>query len=74
MNPRFRDLQIEAFAQCKTFEDGSMIKTDDAFQKFGELIVRECTNIVLTTEIENNDNAKLRGEIVVRFKKHFGVE
>ena len=43
-------------------------------QKFAELIVRECINTVVTTEIEGNNNAMLRGEIATRLTKHFGVE
>lgn len=40
-------------------------------EKFADLLIAECTNIVMTTEIETNNNAKLRGEIVSKFKKHF---
>lgn len=41
MNEKIRDLQIQAFAECKTFEDGKF-KTDEVFERFAELIVREC--------------------------------
>ena len=41
MNERIRDLQIQAFAECKTFE-GDKIRTDEVFERFAELIVREC--------------------------------
>ena len=40
---RFKELQHQAFAECKIFE-ADMINTDEAFAKFGELIVRECIN------------------------------
>jgi hypothetical protein len=43
-------------------------------EKFAELIVRECINTAVTTEIEGNNNAMLRGEIATRLTKHFGVE
>ena len=41
MNERIRDLQIQAFADCKAFE-GDKIRTDEVFERFAELIVREC--------------------------------
>ena len=45
MNPKFRDLQIQAFAECKTFEDGQF-RTDEVFERFAELIIRECMDVV----------------------------
>ena len=41
MNQRIRELQIQAFAECKTFE-GSKIRTDEVFERFAELIVSQC--------------------------------
>ena len=43
MNERIRDLQIQAFTECKTFDDDK-VRTDEVFERFAELIVRECVN------------------------------
>lgn len=45
MNERIRDLQIQAFAECKTFEDDK-VRTDDVFERFAKLIVEECVNLM----------------------------
>lgn len=54
MNERIRDLQIQAFAECKTFEDDK-IRTDEVFERFAELIVRECAEMILS-ECEDFEN------------------
>ena len=56
MNEKIRDLQIHAFAECKTFEDDK-VRTDEVFERFAELIVRECiTQIHLECEDFANGN------------------
>lgn len=68
MNERIRDLQIQAFAECKTFEDGK-IRTDEVFERFAELIVRECSQFV-------EDKFDFCGDeliIAEQILKHFGV-
>lgn len=64
MNERIRDLQIQAFAECKTFEDDK-IRTDEVFERFAELIVRECANVAA-------DHEAL--DIYEEIREHFGVE
>ena len=64
MNQRIRDLQIQAFAECKTFEDGN-IRTDEVFEKFAQLIVRECAALADQAEPYKANDLIL---------KHFGVE
>lgn len=68
MNPKFRDLQIQAFAECKTFEDGQF-RTDEVFERFAELIVRECAGIVADAV----DHRKPASTYVDKIKQHFGV-
>ena len=68
MNERIRDLQIQAFAECKTFE-GDKIRTDEVFERFAELIVEECIEVVKWTPSEF-----LNDEYVKNIKEHFGVE
>ena len=74
MNERIRDLQIQAFADCKAFEDDK-VRTDEVFERFAELIVRECIN-----EIHVADVGDLKGKgyyldkVAEHIEKHFGVE
>ena len=42
--------------------------------KFAELIIKECCKTVANSDIEGDNNAKLRGEILMNITKHFGVE
>lgn len=81
MNPRLRDLQIQAFAECKTFEDGQF-RTDEVFQRFAELIVRECLDII-RCDAKNFRGCDIKTDLVVveeynktfkYIKEHFGVE
>lgn len=77
MNERIRLLAAQADVfEYKTYYDPTFYKSlinDDKVKKFAELIVRECCETVATTEIEGNNNAMLRGEILMRLTKHFGV-
>lgn len=79
MNERIRDLQIQAFAECKTFE-GDKIKTDEVFERFAELIVRQCIDQVeqaKNSPFVSLDDAKRMSHFVdvtkKRIEKHFGV-
>jgi len=73
MNERIKHLaercQIETYGV-----NGELLALEFDEEKFAELIVKECINTVVTTEIEGNNNAMLRGEIATRLTKHFGVE
>jgi len=80
MNPKFRDLQIQAFAECKTFEDGQF-RTDEVFERFAELIVKECLDII-RLDAKNCRECDIKTDLVVveeynkTFKyiqQHFGV-
>lgn len=66
MNQRIRDLQIQAFAECKTFEDGN-IRTDEVFERFAELIVKECADI---GDLYEGGEYQVRTQILA----HFGVQ
>lgn len=79
MNERIRDLQIQAFADCKAFE-GDKIKTDEVFERFAELIVRQCIDQVeqaKNSPFVSLDDAKRMSHFVdvtkKRIEKHFGV-
>ena len=73
MNERIRELMIEAgIYECDDFEP------HPTFEKFAELIVRECLTIAdkehklaLEFEWDNDDTAQT---IKDGIKKHFGVE
>ena len=71
MNEKIRDLQIQAFAECKTFE-GDKIRTDEVFERFAELLIRECANICFS---EAEGHSMAFGEHCgIIIKEHFGVE
>ena len=78
MNERIRDLQIQAFADCKTFEDNK-IRTDEVFERFAKLIVRECMTTVLKESKWYWDKDEFESSNAIqnaarRLKEHFGVE
>jgi len=84
MNERIRDLQIQAFTECKTFDDDK-VRTDEVFERFAELIVRECVHTLIdnTPERYINEAAEEdwdRGydramrDCVHHIQEHFGVE
>ena len=86
MNPKFRDLQIQAFAECKTFEDGQF-RTDEVFERFAQLIVRECAKIIEDEAFNNYNKDKQRHPdsfeaghgagmfwAVGLIKEHFGID
>jgi hypothetical protein len=72
MNERIADLLVQAFDQCKKYDDEGetgLVKTTEAFIIFAELIVRECANIAVINQAE--DMGWNIGEII---REHFGVE
>ena len=71
MNERIADLLEQAFAECKTLEDGTTIRTSEALARFAELIVQEC-GIVGDDWVDNEDDGKNR--ISDKFRQHFGVK
>jgi hypothetical protein len=72
MNERIRELYYECCDECLT--------TEQSYQKFAELIVRECINIgdnyedILGNEPECFNCRKVAYGIVDKIKQHFGVE
>lgn len=81
MNKRIRELAEQSGAYFGAASQDyfgdvhpAFVSTDKIdLEKFAKLIVQDCTWIVTTTEIERNDNARLRGEIASKITKHFGV-
>lgn len=67
MSERIRDLQIQAFAECKTFDDGK-IRTDEVFERFAELIVKQCIRLCDQVDIVGAD------ECIDNIKEHFEVK
>ena len=67
MNERIRELQSKSYLMCKQIvdDDGHAVVTPDQwFDKFAELLVRECADIALQEEHDPYEC----------IKKHFGVE
>ena len=73
MNERIKELQSQAFLQCKAFEDGSVIRTDEAFEKFAELIVAECaTYLNVAVEVHNQNEQDVCDRAARAIKRYFG--
>jgi hypothetical protein len=88
MNERMKALAVEAdFMLCEDghfYSEGQSQKITDGLQKFAELIVRECADILMKPEYAMNHpeelsdynkgwvNGRLLG--VEHIKKDFGVE
>lgn len=72
MNERIADLLEQAFAECKTFEDGTTIRTSEALARFAELIIKDCVDVAA-----KYDEPKMSGPglmIGSMISEHFGVE
>lgn len=73
MNERIRDLQIQAFADCKAFEEDK-VRTDEVFERFAELIVLECMDVARQQRNPANLNYKPSERFVEDLRQHFGAE
>jgi hypothetical protein len=74
MNERIKQLLGQAYDEAvpETWTTLSSIQLGRIYDKFAELIVRECMNIA-----QEYDGAKLSGPgliIAMRIEQHFGVE
>jgi hypothetical protein len=66
MNQRIQQLEKQASDYYWSLDDG--VRTADAFtQKFAELIVQECVNVLHDNELWSRDVSHV-------LKEHFGVE
>ena len=70
MNERIKELAVQAGAG--EWGDSVIAATMD-IEKFAELIVRECCNIV-SDEVECVYHFDNQHPVVARLKEHFGVE
>ena len=69
MNERIRELQSKSYLMCKQIvdDDGHVVVTPDQwFDKFAELLVRECAGVAWGIYANQ--------EIANGIKQHFGVE
>jgi len=69
MNERIRELARKAQVGSAEFGNGInyFVSTEETFNKFAELIVRECAHVALMSNGNNLHVCEL-------IKKHFGVE
>jgi hypothetical protein len=88
MNERIKQLAVEAdFMLCEDdhfYSEGQSQKITDGLQKFAELIVRECADILMKPEYAMNHPEELgdynKGWVsgrllgIEHIKEHFGVE
>lgn len=72
MNERIRDLTEQAAGDfTENFKWDYLPEIDkDIFEKFVELIVRECIDTVLDSSVEYTTRPRIAQEL----KEHFGVE
>jgi hypothetical protein len=57
-NKRIAELREQAFELCKKYDDdcgSDLVKTNEVFQKFAELIIRECRLAVNRIEVESSE-------------------
>jgi hypothetical protein len=76
MNERIKQLAVEAdFMLCEDghfYSEGQSQKTTDGLQKFAELIVRECAQLVKSTQLTEDGHTWRSADYVVL--EHFGVK
>lgn len=84
MNERIRELQEQAFSECKTFENDSMVRTDEVFEKFAELVVLDICTVLETAHLDERLNTSwdepylqlmkcIGSGFSTYCKEHFGV-
>ncbi len=80
MNERFRELAFQAMSINQKVSDDSFfveVSKLNEFEKFADLVVKECADIALKSGNVANKNiaAKIESErIYHKIKEHFGVE
>ena len=78
MNERIQELAKEAgLIQAKDFKSGDEVKNivfGDGLEKFAELIVRECCDVLQTETIRHDGYGYNQGFLHKKIKEHFGVE
>jgi hypothetical protein len=79
MNERIRKIAIETDAWCDQHYTGDPMYDIKWEQKFSELIVRECINIVDNLpngykDYRNTIENEFREDCINTMKKHFGIE
>jgi hypothetical protein len=71
MNKRFLHLFNEAGFHQPEME---RLGIEHKFERFAELIVRECVSIVENSRIEGDEGVCLVGATKCKIEQHFGVE
>ena len=78
MNERIRELQSKSYLMCKQIvdDDGHVVVTPDQwFDKFAELIVRECMDVASPSYMSTPEQGVYYVEQAIdRIAEHFGVE
>jgi hypothetical protein len=77
MNERILKLAVEAGVTgyfAAGTEYATPIPLSDEVQKFAELIVRECADIIENSRIEGDEGVCLVGATKCKIKQNFGVE
>ena len=79
MNERIKELALEARLGSAEFDNGIRyyVSTEESFERFAELIVRECSNIVFeegcTEDNQDCPNEELY-QLSNKIEQHFGFD
>jgi hypothetical protein len=75
MNERIKELSKQACITIvpEPFDDASRA-WNDTMEKFAELIVRECCDVLQTETIRHDGYGYNQGALHKKIKEHFGVE
>ena len=72
MNERIRELAKEAGLWRQHYDIGE--ESPERLEKFAELIVRECIQVVGLEDSDTEEWFKAKADSVEKIKQHFGVE
>lgn len=83
MNKLIVELQERAFSECKRYDDDcgdNLVKTNEVFAKFAELIIKECLTAIDNTDTHHAhtsfDHSLVTTTIIKSHKavkEHFGM-
>ena len=76
MNERIRELALKAKLGGAEFDNGIRyyVGTAESFERFAELIVRECVGILEPKSRYMGEGPEVLKDKISQIKQHFGVE
>jgi hypothetical protein len=76
MNERFKQLAVQSKLGSAEFGNGIQyyVATQETFEKFAELIVQECIDIIAPYTVRMSRPGEEYLHPILEIKQHFGVE